>query len=107
MDARTISVGKDFNPAPAGRSFDDGPFSGEAFRKRVLIPALENANVVVVQLDDTEGYGSSFLEEAFGGLVRDGKFTAQQLHNKLRLQSDEDPSLVQEIWSYIDRAKPL
>jgi len=106
MSLRTINVGKDFHRAPAGRSFDDGPYSGEAFRKRVLIPALEGPDVVVVELDDTEGYGSSFLEEAFGGLVREGRFTADQLKMKLRVTSSEDPSLIEEIWTYIREARP-
>jgi len=106
MDPQTINIGKDFHPAPAGRTPDDGPYSGEAFRKRMLLPALGNSSVVVVELGDLEGYGSSFLEEAFGGIVRDGKFTAHQLHDKLRLQSKNDPSVVAEIWSYIDEAKP-
>ncbi len=106
MDARVINVGRDFHSAPAGRSVDDGPYSGEAFRKRILIPALSAGLSVTVELDDTEGYGSSFLEEAFGGLIRSGTFTLEELKARLRLVSSEDPTLVTEIWSYIEQAQP-
>ena len=66
-------------------------------------PALDAEDVVVLHLDCAEGYGSSFLSEAFGGLVRSGGYTSEQLHRKLRLQS-RDAILVREIWSYIDHA---
>jgi hypothetical protein len=60
--------------APGGRYITDGPFSGEWFRNEILAGALREAvkrgEVVEVVLDSTSGYGSSFLEEAFGGLVR-------------------------------------
>ena len=100
---RTIKMGRDFSPCPGGRSRDDGPWCGEAFREDTLRPALAEEDVVVLHLDCAEGYGSSFLSEAFGGLVRSGDFTAEQLHRKLRLES-HDAILVREIWSYIDDA---
>ena len=66
-----INVGRDFSPVPAGRRKEDGPFSGESFRERFLTDAIRNNVKVTVDLSGTEGYGSSFLEEAFGGLVRE------------------------------------
>jgi len=51
------------------------------------------------------GYGSSFLEEAFGGLVRKNGFIASDLHKRLDVRSANDRSLVTEVWSYIDDAK--
>jgi hypothetical protein len=61
-----------------GRHISDGPFSGEQFRDRFLVPALTRAaktsDKVVVILDGTR-YLSSFLDEAFGGLVRVCGFT--------------------------------
>ena len=100
---RTIKMGRDFSPCPGGRSRDDGPWCAEAFREDTLRPALAEEDIVVLHLDCAEGYGSSFLSEAFGGLVRSGDFTAEQLHRKLRLES-RDAILVREIWSYIDDA---
>lgn len=78
-------------PFPGGRYRADGPYSGEWFREEVLRPALESAaqggDRVTVDLDGAPGYGSSFLDEAFGGLVRTGEFTRNQLERLLDIRS--------------------
>ena len=70
---KTIRIA-DYARSPGGRYISDGPYSGEWFREEVLRPALAEAirtgERLEVELDGTSGYGSSFLEEAFGGLVR-------------------------------------
>jgi hypothetical protein len=98
-----ISIAKDFSRFPAGRYKTDGPFPGEVCRGRLLVPALKNHERVVVDLDGTLGYGSSFLEEAFGGLVREEGFTSSDLHRQLTFVS-KDESLISEIWAYIEDA---
>lgn len=102
---RTIDIANEFSKVPAGRFLADGPFSGEAFREAHLRPALQASGEVVVLLDGGKGYGSSFLEEAFGGLARRGYFSYDELRLKLRLIS-ADPTLIAEVWSYIERATP-
>lgn len=96
----SISVAQDFSRFPAGRYQTDGPNSGERFREELLAPSLRTADLVTVKLDGTRGYGSSFLEEAFGGLVRLGYFKADELQSKLAIES-KDPSLEAEIRRYI------
>ncbi|MDE2363297.1 MAG: STAS-like domain-containing protein [Hyphomicrobiales bacterium] len=76
MPDSLITIAKDFSPYPGPRYRRDGEFSGEEFRESLLYPKLvralaENGKVIVV-LDDVAGYGSSFLEESFGGLIRRG-----------------------------------
>ena len=105
MTSHQIHVARDFSRFPAGRFRSDGPYSGEIFRDDFLVPALRGNESVTVFLDGTMGYGSSFLEEAFGGLVRESGFLAKDLHNKLKVHSAHDRSLVTEVWSYIDEAK--
>jgi hypothetical protein len=94
-----ISIARDFSPSPAGRYRTDGPFPGQAFRDDILIPALKNFANITVDLDGTSGFGSSFLEEAFGGLVRNG-FTESELKKKLHIKSSR-PSYEVRIWKYI------
>lgn len=96
---KTISLARDFTKFPAGRYKDDGPYSGELFREIYLAPALESDETIVIDLDGARGYGSSFLEEAFGGLVRLG-FPADRVLAKISLVS-KDTSLIKEIHSYI------
>ena len=74
----TIDVAKEFSPYPSGRVTKDGDFNGERFRREHLLPAIHQAlskgndtSSVVVDLDGVRAFGSSFLEEAFGGLARD------------------------------------
>lgn len=103
MTSTTISVAKQFSVTPAGRYRTDGPFPGEAFRDDFLVPALKGGSgQVIVDLDGTAGYGSSFLEEAFGGLIRLG-FELQALRDRLSVKSSY-PSYVQRVWSYIQDA---
>lgn len=98
-----IRVAKDFSRAPAGRYRDDGPRSGQVFREEHLVPALKKGTEVVVYLDEVEGYGSSFLEEAFGGLVRINGFLGEELHRLLTLRTVDD-AWKEEIWRYIDQS---
>lgn len=97
-----IKVAQQFSRYPAGRYLNDGPYSGQHFRERFLLPYLQGGQKVIVYLDGTRGYGSSFLEEAFGGLVRLG-FSAPRVRELVELVS-ADTSVIQEIWDYVDHA---
>lgn len=98
-----IDIGSKFSRYPAGRFPADGKFNGETFREKFLkLPLLDN-KVVEITLDSALSYGSSFLEEAFGGLVRSYDLTLEFLHKHIILVSS-DPFLKDEIWSYVDDA---
>ncbi|MDI9334425.1 MAG: STAS-like domain-containing protein [Cytophagales bacterium] len=100
--AQKISIAKDFSPSPAGRNRRDGPYTGEGFREDFLIPKLKSSDLLHIDLDGTSGYGSSFLEEAFGGLIRSG-FNEDALKKKLFFHSNR-PSYETRIWHYIHKA---
>lgn len=88
-----LSIPKDFSPSPAGRTPRDGPFNGERFRNEKLVPALRNAiekhAKLIVDFDDADSYSSSFLEEAFGGLIREGKFSATEVKSTISLRASD------------------
>lgn len=71
MKKHTIDVARDFTHRPFGRHRTDGDRSSEVFREYLLAPALHQYDHVTVDLGGTNFYGSSFLEEIFGGLVRE------------------------------------
>ena len=101
-----IDIAKDFSRNPAGRHLVDGPNSGQRFRESYLAPALRAApGVIEVDLTGALGFGSSFLEEAFGGLVRADGFAPTELHQRLRIKS-ELRTYVDKIWRYVDEARP-
>jgi hypothetical protein len=101
MSNKMISIRNNFSENPSGRYRTDGPNSGERFREEYLLPALQSNESVSVDLDSVFGFGSSFLEEAFGGLVRKG-LKASQLHKKLDIKSSTASIYVRRAWSYID-----
>ena len=97
-----IKIATQYSRYPGGRYRRLGKFSGEEFRDDHLIPALKSGDKVIVVLDGTAGYGSSFLEEAFGGLVRNG-FSLDELRLNLEPLAEESDfqTYVEEIWQYI------
>jgi hypothetical protein len=83
---KKIFIGRDFSFTPMGRYYPkDGDSCGERFRTQILAPALRAGEQVEVVIDDVEGYGSSFLEEAFGGLIRVEGFTVSELKQNLKI----------------------
>lgn len=88
MNIKTIDlcIGKDFFDDPWGRFYTDGDGSGEEFREEVLKPLLERKLKIKLNIsDDVEGYGSSFLVEAFGGLVKYGYFNKDYLFERIEI----------------------
>jgi hypothetical protein len=102
----TIEIARDFSPVPLGRLKADGRFSGEALRELLLRALRHSTAKVCVILDGTEGYGCAFLEEAFGGLVREGHYTPQELADRLEVVAKSRPYRIyaDEIWDFIKAA---
>jgi len=99
-----ISVTKDFSDTPGARLKEESKFSGEEFREKLLEKYFTDGSTdkIIIDLDGVEGYSTAFLEEAFGGLVR--KFGRGVVKNRLEFISTEEPFLINEIGSYIDKA---
>jgi len=98
-----INIAKEFSDCPGARYYEDGEFSGQEFREKLLEPIFEEMETITVILDGTEGYATSFLEESFGGLAR--KFDKESVLSKLRFISEEEPDLIEEITGYIKEAE--
>lgn len=107
MTTEIIDI-KNFSRTPYGRYPSDGTDNGETFRIKYLEPAFKNPTIekVIVKLDSVqEGYeyGSSFLEESFGGLVRVSKIPAKLILDKLIIDTIFKDYEI-EIKEYIRRA---
>ncbi len=100
-------IAKEFTTTPSARKVSEGRYSGFELRE-ILSPlireAISNGLHFTVNLDGTAGYGTSFLEEVFGGLVRNENISKKDLRDYLIIKSDEDPDLIDEIWDDIDSA---
>lgn len=101
MKCVKISIADDFSKYPGPRFIKLGDWSGELFRNNYLVPELDKLgteDILEINLDGTKGFGSSFLEECFGGLVRNGY---KDKISQIEFKSDNDPSVILEIKSYI------
>lgn len=81
----TKIVVSEFSHAPSGRYRTDGPYSGEAFREDVLVPALGEFDRVEIHLDGPRGYPSSFVDEAFAGVLRIDNLAKSDVREKVFL----------------------
>lgn len=100
-----ISIANDFSSTPGGRFRTDGPFSGEQFREDVLIPALGSAPSITVELDGTRGYPSSFLDEAFAGLVRKKGWSADEFKKHITIIASGNYQIYyDDIMLYVEEA---
>ncbi|WP_092407159.1 STAS-like domain-containing protein [Dokdonella immobilis] len=85
-----IDLAREFSTVPSGRYYSDGPDSGERFREEYLRPAISEPGPIEIRIDGTAGFGSSFLEEAFGGAVRLGYIDAATFLSRLKLVYDDE-----------------
>lgn len=86
--SKTISIAEDFSRHPAGRIPEDGEWNGQRFREEYLVPALRDFDRVTVFFGGI-AVASSFLDEAFGGLIRDCGMDEADLKGRLTLTTDE------------------
>jgi len=93
MTMETLNIGRDYSSNPSGRFPKDGPNSGERFRMEFLLPKLQslaaNQKLKIILDDGVTAYGSSFLSEGFGGIVRDGHFTSEELLSMLEISYEK------------------
>ena len=105
---KTLFIGKQFSDDPAGRYYTDGDGNGEEFREEVLKPILAAGKPFKINIDENvEGYGYSFLVEAFGGLVKHGYFDKEYIKSKIEVvYLDTDFEFyADKIYKYLDEAK--
>ena len=69
-----LSIAEEFSTTPGPRTRAEGKHSAEEFFDTILERRFDEAvssdAVLLIDLDGGYGFGTSFLEEAFGGLAR-------------------------------------
>jgi len=103
MGDLVLNIAEEFSRFPAGRQDVDGPFNGDRFRVDLLAPmlreAMETGGKLTVNMDGLMSCGSSFLDSAFGGLVRDEKISKNLIKRHLRVVTSQE-----ELGRYRDAA---
>lgn len=99
-----VKVLTQFSEFPGPRYCKQGSYSGEAFYHKVLneafADALENHEKLILDLDGTDGYMSSFIDEAVGNLVFD--FGVELVKDNLIVISKEE-----KIWIDLVKQKVI
>jgi STAS-like domain of unknown function (DUF4325) len=106
INKHLLKISEDFSPTPGARVYADGDDSGQEFYEKKLrqafIEAMADHEILVVDLDGTEGYATSFLDEAFVRLARE--FGKEKVLANLEIISFEEPDWIDEVKSYISEA---
>lgn len=103
---KIYNIAENYTKSPGIRT---GKYSGEDFREKILKPlflSLEEEEKLTINLDGGFGYPSSFLDEAFAGLVRVNHFNKNEVLKKIKFISEEEKGLPKKIEKYISEAEP-
>lgn len=99
-----LKISIDFSSTPGARYYTDGDDSGQEFYEKILKhafkEALDDNDKLVIDLDGTEGYATSFLDEAFMRLTKE--FGKSDVLSHIEIISFEEPDWIDEIRSYIE-----
>ena len=98
-----LNITKEFSSTPGGRYKTQGSFSGEEFRDGLLktkYNSLKNGEKLTINFDGGYGYGTGFLEESFGGLVRDG-YDGKELLENINFISNDNPDVIIKVIKFI------
>lgn len=94
-----INILNDFSSHPGGRFKKYSDDSGEDLFENILKPnvklSIETGDTVEINLDGTEGFASSFLDQAFGSLAHE--FGLSVVSEKITFISNEVPNYIREI----------
>lgn len=94
-----IKIARDFTLTPGARTYADGPKSGQEFYETILRHKFDQAIAqkikLRIDLDGTDGYASSFLNEAFSRLGNE--FGADIVWENLVIISDEVPKYLKKV----------
>lgn len=102
-----LTIATDFSAVTGGRTPKEGDFSGELFRDNVLEPAYKDSigkkEKLVIDFDGCYGIGTSFLEEAFGGLVR--KYGYIGILDNIEMIVNDDETILENVPKYVRAAE--
>src|SRR5437016_1322371 len=102
-----LSIAEEFSKTPGPRTRQEGQHSAEELSESILDRRFDAAvaadAVLMIDLDGGYGFGTSFLEEAFGGLARKKGIGLVLEH--IDFKSEEEPYLRDDVLSYIREAR--
>ncbi len=106
-----LKIAQEFTPHIGARYRSDGDFSGDQFYEDILKPKLDEVwrdpkKKIILDLDGTFGYASSFLSQIFVRIMQDFHEKNKVL-KKLIIKSDEEPLLIEAIKDELETTDSL
>jgi len=106
---KTVKIRDDYNWSTGSRLIIEGPHSGEDFRIKffypMIIDAIASNETLTIDFDGGIGYGTSWLEEVFGGVIRKDRVDAQDVRKHLRLIATQQPYILRLVDKYMKQAE--
>lgn len=103
---KKYSIANEYSKNPGARYKKQGPYSGEDFRETVLVPFFntkKDGDLLEIDLNDLNGYPSSFFEEAFGGIAR--IYNQADVLKSLKFDCEDNPLFIDDLISYIKQER--
>ena len=92
-----------YSPYPGGRFIRLGEYSGEDFRETVLVPVVESGDFIEIDATGVKlSFSPSFLDEAFGGLVK--KYGLKKVKETISFSAKDNRDLEGKMWSFAEKA---
>lgn len=94
----------DFAKMPGARSREDGDNSAQEFFEDVVVPSTDaifrsaSKKKILIDLDDTYGYASSFVSE-LARLIKITYGSLKETKKRLIVKSDQDLGQVEKFWN--------
>lgn len=100
---KIINVADDFSIIPSGRQLSDGSATGQHFYQILVdsLSCLSKGEQLTINFDGVLTAGSSFLDEAFAGLVRNGIISKKDFHKAIVIIANEHPEIKEKISKYV------
>lgn len=103
---KKINVANDFSIIPSGRQKSDGSATGQHFYEILVesLSGLADGQQITIDFDGVLTAGSSFLDEAFAGLIRNGIITKNGFNETIIIIANEHPEIKEKIRKYVKEA---
>lgn len=104
MDELKVVRVIDFAEIPGARHREDGSNSAQEFFEDKVKPIADKqfletkSGKLVIDLDYTVGYASSFISE-LSVLMYDAYKKISRIKKRITIKSDEDPGLIEDFWN--------
>ena len=104
MDRIYFKIATDYTRTPGPRYEKEGPYSAEVLIRTKLDSlfneAVKDDKILTIDLDDTAGYATSFLEGIFGELAR--RYTKKKVLKFIEIVAEKKPWYKEESLEYIN-----